>query len=121
MALDDAEKVAIAKAYVDALVSHNATHVRLHPDCTRTELGVKTGRNGGHISRSLTFGPQFKLIYEVSDFTATVDGDTVRTSYIVHVHPRFLRLGSRVTESFVVDDLGRITEIVAAFSVPSRV
>ena len=69
------ERPRFAKAYVDALVSHNTSEVRLHPDCTRHEMGVKTGRNGGHIARSLAFGPQFKLIHEVSDFTATVDGD----------------------------------------------
>ena len=120
MELDDAQKIAAAKAYVDALVSHNASEVRLHPDCTRHEMGVKTGRNGGHIARSLAFGPQFKLIHEVSDFTATVDGDHVDTSYRVHVRPKALGLSSRVTESFDIDDVGRIRQIVASFSPPTR-
>ncbi|MCK0439481.1 hypothetical protein MUG78_08405 [Gordonia alkaliphila] len=120
MALADDDKVAAAKAYVDALVSHDATHVRLHPDCTRTELGIKTGRSGGHIARSLTFGPQFRLIHQVSDFSATVDGDRVDTSYLVHVQPKFLRLSSRVTESFDFDEVGRITKIIATFSAPVR-
>lgn len=120
MALADDEKVALAKAYVDALVSHNASRVRLHPDCTRTELGIKTGRNGAHISKSLSFGPQFRLIHEVSDFTATVVGNDVDTSYLVHVQPKFLGLAARVTERFVIDEVGRITEIVASFSAPFR-
>lgn len=121
MALDESAMVAAAKTYVDALVSHDATVVPLHPECTRTELGVKTGRNGGHIARSLTWGPQFRLIHTVSDFTAVVDGHAVRTSYLVHVQPRFLRLAARVTETFTVDNAGRITKIVAGFSLPHRV
>ncbi len=120
MALADSEKVALAKAYVDALVSHNANEVRLHPDCTRTELGVKTGRNGAHIARSLMFGPQFRLIHQVSDFSATVVDGHVDTSYLVHVQPKFLRLAARVTERFELDEVGRITAITASFSAPFR-
>lgn len=120
MALDDQEKIAAAKAYVDALVSHSNGEVRLHPDCTRHEMGVKTGRDGGHIARSLVFGPQFKLIRRISDFTATVDGDRVDTDYRVHVRPKALGLSSRVTESFEIDDVGRIVAIVAKFSRPER-
>lgn len=121
MALDDDGKVSAAKAYVDALVSHDPSPVPLHPDCTRTELGVKTGRNGGHIARSLARGPQFRLIYAVSDFTATVEGERVDTSYLVHVRPKALGLGARVIESFEFDDDGLIAAIVARFSPPRRI
>lgn len=120
MALADSEKIARARAYVDALVSHDASEVVLAADCTRRELGVKTGRNGAHIARSLERGPQFRLIHAVSDFSAVVDGDTVATSYLVHVHPKILGLAARVTERFVFDDDGRIGAIVASFSVPFR-
>lgn len=120
MALDDNRKIAVAKAYVDALVSHDPTHVELTPDCTRHELGVKTGRNGRHIARSLARGPQFRLIYAVSDFTATVDGDRVDTRYLVHVRPKSLGLAAPVTESFHIDAAGSIDRIVARFGVPTR-
>lgn len=120
MALADADRIAAARAYVDALVSHDASAVQLDPGCTRIELGVKTGRNGDHIRRSLNGGPQFKLIHTISEFVAEVDGSTVNTTYFVHVHPRALGLAARVSESFEISDAGYITAIVARFSVPRR-
>ncbi|MGC4935533.1 hypothetical protein ACLQ3C_17835 [Gordonia sp. DT30] len=114
-------RVAAAKAYVDALVSHDASAVSLHPDCTRVELGVKTGRNGPHIARSLERGPQFRLIYRVSGFEATVDGHSVSTRYLVHVRPKTLKLAAPVSETFVIDEDNRIRAIVARFGPPRRV
>ncbi|MGW9267398.1 hypothetical protein [Gordonia terrae] len=113
-----ADRIAAARAYVDALVSHDPSAVALHPDCTRVEFGVKTGRNGGHITRSLARGPQFRLIHRVSDFTATVDGHSVTTRYVVHVRPKALRLGATVSETFVIDEDNRIRAIVAHFGLP---
>ncbi|MCR5979690.1 hypothetical protein GDN83_18430 [Gordonia jinghuaiqii] len=120
MSTDDqaAERIAAARAYVDALVSHDSSGVRLHPDCTRVELGVRTGRNGSHIARSLARGPQFRLIHRISDFTATADGHSVTTRYVVHVRPKALRLGAPVSETFVVDEDNRIRAIVARFGLP---
>jgi len=121
MALGDADRIAAARAYVDALVSHDIAGVRVHPACTRTELGVRTGRNGAHILASLQRGPQFRLIHAISGFTAEMDDDgTVRTSYHVHVRPKALGLAATVIESFEVDDDGRLTAIVARFSAPHR-
>lgn len=117
----DARRVAAARAYVDALVSHDPSDVALHPDCTRVELGIKTGRNGAHIARSLARGPQFRLIHRISGFTATVDGHSVRTRYRVHVRPKALGLAAPVSETFVIDDDGRIRAIAARFGVPRRV
>ncbi|GAC85456.1 hypothetical protein GP2_035_00300 [Gordonia paraffinivorans NBRC 108238] len=116
----DEELLAAARAYVDALVSHDPSGVSLHPDCTRVEFGLKTGRNGPHIARSLARGPQFRVIHRISDFTATVDGHTVSTRYVVHVRPKALKLGAEVSETFVVDDENRIRAIVARFGLPRR-
>lgn len=116
----DSRRIAAAHAYVDALVSHDPSGVSLHPECTRVELGVKTGRNGPHIARSLARGPQFRLIHRVSDFTAEVDGPTVSTRYWVHVQPKVFGLAAPVSESFVVDDENRIRAIIAKFGVPRR-
>lgn len=114
-------RVAAAKSYVDALVTHDASPVTLHPDCTRVEFGVKTGRNGPHIARSLERGPQFRIVHQVSDFTATVDGHSVATRYLVHVRPKVARLAAPVSETFVVDEDNRIRAIVARFGMPRRV
>lgn len=116
-----AQRIAAAREYVDALVSHDPSAVSLHPDCTRVELGIRTGRNGAHIARSLARGPQFRLIHRISGFTATVDGHTVATRYRVHVRPKTLGLAAEVSERFVVDDDGRIRAIVARFGVPRRI
>ncbi|MFW0787502.1 hypothetical protein AAFP35_23645 [Gordonia sp. CPCC 206044] len=115
-----AQRIAAARAYVDALVSHDPSGVALHPDCTRIELGLKTGRNGAHIARGLERGPQFRLIHRISDFTAEVDGHMVTTRYWVHVRPKVIGLAAEVHESFVVDEDNRIRAIVAKFGVPRR-
>ena len=120
MTIDDAARIAAARAYVDALVSHDAAGVPLHPDAVRTELGVRTGRSGRHIAASLERGPQFRLIHAVSGFTATVADGRVDTVYDVHVRPKALGLAARVTESFDIDGAGRIPAITADFSVPRR-
>jgi len=49
----DDDRVAAAQAYIDALVSHDADKVPFAPDCTRVEIGVKTGFSGDHLRRSL--------------------------------------------------------------------
>lgn len=114
----DAQRIAVARAYVDALVSHDSTAVPLHPECVRIEMGVKTGRSGEHIARSLDRGPQFRLIHRISDFTAEVDGATVSVIFYVHVHPKPLRLAARVAERFVIGDDLRIRHIQARIGMP---
>ncbi|MFW0788544.1 hypothetical protein [Gordonia sp. CPCC 205333] len=120
MAVDDA-RIEAARAYVNALVSHDPSSVPLHPDCIRTELGVRTGRNGDHIARSLAKGPQFKLIHAITDFEASVDDvGVVHTTFWVNVQPKPLKLAAKVIESFEFDEQGRIRAIVAKFGVPRR-
>ncbi len=59
----EAERIAAAQAYINALVSHDASTVPFAPDCTRIEFGVKTGFSGNHLRRSLNGGPQYRVIY----------------------------------------------------------
>lgn len=118
---DSQRRVEAARAYVDALVTHDPSSVPLHPNCIRTELGVRTGRSGRHIAASLSSGPQFRLIHAISEFEARVDdAGVVHTDYWVHVVPRRLGLAAKVTESFELDDDGRIRAIVARFGIPRR-
>ncbi|MGW0039010.1 hypothetical protein [Gordonia sp. NPDC003376] len=116
----DDRRTAAAQAYIDALVTHDPSSVPLHPHCTRVEFGIKTGRNGHHIARSLARGPQFKIIHAVGDLTSEVTGHTVTTRYWVHLRPRIFGLAAPVSETFVVDDAGRIRTIVARFGLPRR-
>lgn len=116
----DPDLVAAAKTYVDALVSHDPATVPFHPDCVRIELGVKTGRNGEHLRRSLARGPQYRVIHTISEFTSRVEGRVVHVTFYVHVHPKPLKLAAKVTESFEFDADGRIVKIIAKFGVPRR-
>ena len=51
------------------------------PDCTRVEVGLKTGFSGNHLRRSLNGGPQYRVIKSRrTQPEFTVDGDEVRAS-----------------------------------------
>lgn len=116
----DADLIAGAKAYVDALASHDPSAVPFHPDCVRIEMGVKTGRSGDHLRRSPSRGPQYKVIHAISEFQARVEGRTVHVTFYVNVQPKPLGLRSKVIESFEFDESGQIKKIVAKFGVPHR-
>ena len=104
MALTDAQRIAVAQSYIDALVSHDSAAVPFAEDCVRIEMGLKTGRNGEHLHRSLDRGPQFKLIKETTPPRYTVDGDVVRAVYDVITKPALFgwRVCSHVDETFVI-------------------
>jgi hypothetical protein len=100
----DAERIAAAQAYIDALSTHRADEVPFTPDCIRIEIGVKTGRNGEHLRRSLNKGPQFKLIEGTTVPEYSIDGDNVRAKFDVLTKPRLAgwRVCSHVDETFVI-------------------
>lgn len=110
------DRIAAACAYIDALVSHDASAVPLAPHAVRYELGVKTGRSGEHIRRSLERGPQFRVIAGVRDVTAWREGDTVRTHYLLDTSVLGLGLVvAEVAEDFLVPADGAIHRIDARF------
>jgi len=116
-AVSDEQLIAAARSYVEALATHDPSQVPFAADCTRTELGVKTGRSGDHLRRSLTSGPQYRVIKYVSDFTARVEGGVVHVTFYVNV---LFGLRSQVTERFEFNAAGEITRIVASFGLPRR-
>ena len=74
------------------------------PGCTRVEQGVKNGFSGNHLRRSLTRGPQYRIIAATTAPEYTIDGAEVRARYQVLTR---LSLGSRraaadVDEVFVI-------------------
>lgn len=79
----DAGRIAAAQAYIDALVSHDGDSVPFAPDCTRIEQGVKNGFSGNHLRRSLSRGPQYRVIAATTAPDFTVSGDEVRARYTV--------------------------------------
>ena len=104
MSFSDDERIAAAQAYIDALVSHQADAVPFTPDCIRIEMGLKTGRSGDHLRRSLNNGPQFKLIEKTTTPEYSVDGDNIRAKFDVLTKPRLFgwRVCSHVDETFLI-------------------
>jgi hypothetical protein len=100
----EAERIAAAQAYIDALVTHAADAVPFAPDCIRIEMGLKTGRSGDHLRRSLNRGPQFRLIEQATTPEFTIDGDNVRARFDVLTKPRLFgrRVCSHVDETFLI-------------------
>ena len=104
MSASDAERIAAAQAYIDALVSHDADKVPFAPGCTRIEVGLKTGFSGNHLRRSLTNGPQYKVIRATSVPEFTVDGDEVRARFDLETKPSLAgrRVGAHIDETFLI-------------------
>jgi hypothetical protein len=100
----DAERIAAAQAYIDALVSHDADKVPFAPGCTRIEVGLKTGFSGNHLRRRLNRGPQYRVIRDTTVPEFTVDGDTIRARFDLVTKPSLAgrRVGAHIDETFVI-------------------
>jgi hypothetical protein len=100
----EAERIAAAQAYIDALVSHDADKVPFAPDCIRIEVGLKTGFSGDHLRRSLNRGPQYRVIRDITVPEFTVDGDSVRARFDLFTKPSIAgrRVGAHIDETFVI-------------------
>lgn len=112
----EAEQIAAAQAYIDALVHHDAGNVPFAPNCTRIEFGVKTGFSGDHLRRSLNGGPQYRVIKSATAPEYAVDGDRVRARFDLTTKPSLAgrRVGAHVDETFVIPaDDGQIHHIRA--------
>jgi hypothetical protein len=104
MPASDAERIAAAQAYIDALVSHDADKVPFARDCTRVEVGLKTGFSGNHLRRSLNRGRQYRVIRGTTVPEFTVDGDVVRARFDLETKPSIAgrRVGAHIDETFVI-------------------
>jgi hypothetical protein len=102
--LTDAERIAAAQAYIDALVSHDADKVPFAPGCTRVEVGLKTGFSGEHLRRSLNGGLQYRVIKSATTPEFTVVGDQVRAVFELATKPTLAgrRVGARIDETFLI-------------------
>lgn len=108
-------RVAAAQAYIDALTTHDGASVPFAPDCTRIEQGVKTGFSGNHLRRSLTRGPQYRIISATTTPEYSVAGDEVRAQYTVLTKFSMAgrRAAARVDELFVISADGLIHHVNA--------
>ena len=110
----EAEQIAAAQSYIDALANHRGDDVPFAPECVRIEMGIKTGFSGNHLRRSLNRGPQFRLIERCTPPVFDVDGDRVRAQFDVITKPTLAgrRVGAHVDETFLIVD-GTIRHINA--------
>jgi hypothetical protein len=116
--VSDAERIAAAQAYIDALVTHDGDAVPFAPHCTRVEQGMKNGFSGNHLRRSLSRGPQYRVIGAATPPQYTVDGDEVNARYDVLTKVSVLgrRMAAHVDETFVIPASdGRIHHIRVRF------
>jgi hypothetical protein len=113
VSVSDADRVAAARAYIEALASHRADDVPFAPDCQRIEFGVKTGFSGDHLRRSLNGGPQYRVIESVSEPTFTVTGDLVRAQFELKTRPSVAgrKVGARIDEVFLIPASGETAQI----------
>lgn len=99
----DSPRQAIARAYLDALVSHDASAVPFAPDATRVEVGLQTGYSGPQLSADLDNGIQYRVIQGIRDLTMSESGDTVTTHYLLDTGVGDIRLTTvEITETFVI-------------------
>jgi hypothetical protein len=111
-----ADRIAAADAYIDALATHHADSVPFAPDCTRVEVGLKTGFSGDHLRRSLNRGPQYRIITATTDRQFSVDGDHVHATFTVVTKAEVAgrRVVAHVDETFLIPASdGRIRHIRA--------
>lgn len=115
MPATDAERIAAAQAYIDALVSHDADKVPFAPGCTRVEVGLKTGFSGDHLRRSLNRGVQYRVIQATTVPEFTVAGDTIRAKFDIVTKPSLLgrKVGAHIDETFQIPADGLIHHIRA--------
>jgi hypothetical protein len=114
--VSDADRIAAAQAYIDSLATHEADDVPFAPDCTRIEVGLKTGFSANHLRRSLTRGLQYRIIATTSTPQFTVDGDEIRARFDVITKPSLggMRVCAHVDETFLIPVAdGRIHHIRA--------
>ena len=100
----EGQRIAAAQAYIDALVSHDASAVPFAPGCTRVELGLKTGFSGKHLRRSLDGGLQYLVIKSASEPRFSLDGDEIRAQFDLVTKPSIAgrRVGAHIDETFVI-------------------
>ncbi len=110
----DTPRQAVARAYIDALVSHDASAVPFAPDATRVEAGLKTGTSGPQLTHELNDGVQYAVIQGIHDVHMTECGDVVTARYLLDSGVAGVRLMTvDITETFVIPD-GTIHTINAA-------
>jgi len=108
--------LAACRAYLDALVSHDAGAVPLAADAWRIENGRDTGGSGPAIARSLE-SPVMKAVGGIDDVTWFSEGDQAAAFYTLRIQAGERAGRCRIAERFRVR-AGELVEIEAVVSNP---
>jgi hypothetical protein len=118
-ACQDNDARAAADAYLDALVSHDASGVPFAPDVRRVENGLVTGRSADEIRKDLDTSLKYKIITALRDRSYRQDAPAPDGTVSLHVNylldvgfPKFNLLTAKVAERFDVR-CGQLTYIEA--------
>ncbi|MFC1472285.1 3'(2'),5'-bisphosphate nucleotidase CysQ [Rhodococcus qingshengii] len=76
-------RVAMAREYVNALLTHDATKVRFAADAWRVENGQRTGDSGAFISNELEQGQQYRGIVAIRELALREWGESVVARYLL--------------------------------------
>jgi len=107
------QREAIAEAYLDALMTHDASDVPFAPDCTRIEAGLQTGYSGPQLTHDLDTGPQYQLVQRIYNVDMSTAGSIVTARYRLDSGLAGQRVVTvAITETFDIPD-GSIHRIVA--------
>ncbi len=109
-----AEVLAAAKAYIAALVSHNAAAVPLSDEVWRIENGKTTGDGADALRKSLE-SDGMQAVQGVSDERWFASADSAVVFYTLLARAGARDLFMRIAERFRIVD-GRLVEIEAVFS-----
>jgi hypothetical protein len=94
---------AAADAYLDAIVSHDASAVPLAPDAHRIEDGLLTGTSGPGIRADLDTSPKFWIVADLRDRTYVTTRTTAEVHYLLDVgYGGFRLLTVQIQERFVL-------------------
>jgi hypothetical protein len=108
--------LAACRAYLAALVSHEASRVPLAPDAWRVENGANSGASSAAIASSLE-SPLMKAVAGIDDVTWFAERDQAASFYTLRVQAGERRGSCRIAERFRVRD-GELVEIEAVVSNP---
>jgi hypothetical protein len=123
--------ISAATTYLDALVSHDATHIRLAPNVVRTEEGHNTGTGAAAIIKSVSLPTFDEAIIDKRDtrwFVDLPDHEAVAfyildvaepTPLLPFIRPTTATGTVHLSERFKVDN-GLITQIEAIFSISTH-
>ncbi|WP_430331912.1 3'(2'),5'-bisphosphate nucleotidase CysQ [Rhodococcus sp. ACT016] len=110
----DSPRVAMAREYIDSLVTHDASKVRLARHCHRYENGQRTGDSGDEIRSMLETGGQYRPISAVRDLEFREWGTDVVARFLLDMNAGRDTLTVAITEHFSIPsaEIDAITAII---------